>query len=265
MVKITVLMENTASDARFAAEHGLSLWIETEKHNILFDSGASSAFADNGEKLGIDLSRADLAVLSHGHYDHGGGLSRFLELNEKAPVYVSSRAFTPCYGGNGTYIGLDPLLADSGRMVPVGDELTLDEELAIYSCNGCERPYYMDSFGLFKETEQGREPDDFLHEQYLLIRAGDRKILISGCSHKGVLNIAGWFRPDVLVGGFHFMGLDPEQTDDRAQLEFAADTLLAFPSVYYTGHCTGLAQYDFLKQRMGRRLQALQGGLSFVL
>ena len=69
-MKVTTLMENTACAERYAAEHGLSLFIETKKINILFDSGSSEAFADNAEKLGVDLGTTDIAILSHGHYDH---------------------------------------------------------------------------------------------------------------------------------------------------------------------------------------------------
>ena len=87
-MKVTTLMENTACAERYAAEHGLSLFIETKKINILFDSGSSEAFADNAEKLGVDLGTADIAILSHGHYDHSGGLLRFLQRNEKAPAKI---------------------------------------------------------------------------------------------------------------------------------------------------------------------------------
>ena len=94
-MKITTLMENTASAECYTAEHGLSIFIETKNHVILFDSGASGAFADNAEKLGVDLGKVEMAVLSHGHYDHGGGLLRFMEKNKTAPIYMSACAFEP--------------------------------------------------------------------------------------------------------------------------------------------------------------------------
>ena len=82
-MKIVTLMENTACREHLSFEHGLSLYIETQNQKILFDAGQSGAFADNAEKLGVDLREVDFAVLSHGHYDHSGGLARFLELKEE--------------------------------------------------------------------------------------------------------------------------------------------------------------------------------------
>ena len=112
-MKITTLIENTACREGLVCEHGLSLYIETGSKRILFDAGQTGAFGDNAEKLGIDLSRVDLAVLSHGHYDHGGGLKRFLELNAAAPVYINQSAFSQCYNGPEKYIGLAPSLRES--------------------------------------------------------------------------------------------------------------------------------------------------------
>lgn len=258
-MKIWTLMENTACREGLQAEHGLSLYIETGKHRILFDAGQSGAFADNAEKLGVDLSRVDLAVLSHGHYDHGGGLERFLAKNVTAPIYVNQYAFQPHYNGADKYIGLAPALAECGRLIPVGDELEIGEGLTLFSCNGLEQPYPADPFGL-KVLEKGvLRPEDFRHEQYLLIREAGKRILFSGCSHKGIRNIVHWFRPDVLVGGFHFMKLDP-QGEGAAALEAAARDLMGYPTVYYTGHCTGERQFAFLKERMGDRLHALSTG-----
>ena len=85
---IRVLMENSVQDELLAAEHGLSLYIETDTHKILFDAGQSDAFSDNAARMGVNLKEVDFCVLSHGHYDHSGGLMRFLKINDHAPVYV---------------------------------------------------------------------------------------------------------------------------------------------------------------------------------
>ena len=106
-MKITALVENTVSEEQaerlgLGREHGLSLYIEACGHRILFDMGQSGLFARNAAALGVDLAAVDLAVLSHGHYDHGGGLARFLELNGAAPVYLNEHAFEPHYHGSRT-------------------------------------------------------------------------------------------------------------------------------------------------------------------
>ena len=114
----------------------------------------------------------------------------------------------------------------------------------------------LDHAGLQMDGPDGLCPDDFRHEQYLLIEENGKRILISGCSHKGIFNIVRWFRPDVLIGGFHFMKMDPK--DPR--LEAAARMLLEAPTEYYTGHCTGADQFGKLKTRMGDRLHYTAAG-----
>lgn len=263
-MKVWTLSENTAADDSFAAEHGLSLYIAFGDRKILFDAGQTGAFADNGEKLGIDLSAVDLAVLSHGHYDHGGGLTRFLECNSRASVYLRREAFLPHYNAAGKYIGLDPALESHPRLIFTEDTQNIAEGISLYSCNRLPRPFPTDSFGLTQLTDGQLRPDDFRHEQYLLLEENGKRVLFSGCSHKGILNLVQWFRPDVLIGGFHFKPLDITGRG-RQVLTDAARLLTEQPTVYYTGHCTGSAQYAFLKRRMGRRLNALSTGTCFEI
>jgi len=255
-------MENTACREDLQAEHGLSLWLEIGGSQILFDAGQTGAFADNAQKLGVDLAQAELAILSHGHYDHSGGLLRFLQCNETAPVYLSRRAFEPHFNASNADIGLDPALLGRDRLIFVDEELELGRGLTLYSGNGWQRPFETDPFGLTVLENGVLQPDDFRHEQYLLVEEGEKRILISGCSHKGILNLVHWFRPDVLIGGFPFMKLDPDGPG-REALEQAAETLLGYNTVYYTGHCTGEAQFRFLKDRMGDRLHAISTGAVF--
>ena len=257
-MKIVTLMENTAGRDGLITEHGLSLYIETTTHKILFDAGQTGAFADNAEKLGIDLSSVDLCILSHGHYDHGGGLERFLELNQTAPICLRRDAFGVHFNGTEKYIGLSETLQNSGRLVFTDDTLEIAPGITLRSGNELTRPHPFPSFGLNLRENGSLRPDTFLHEQYLILEEDGKRTVISGCSHKGVLNILRWFSPDVLVGGFHFMKLDPV-TDARTLAE-AAELLLSHSTVYYTGHCTGQEQFDFLKPLMGDRLHALNTG-----
>lgn len=257
-MKIYTLMENTARDASLHCEHGLSLYIETGSRKLLFDAGQTDAFAKNAENMGVDLSQVDTAILSHGHYDHSGGFAAFRQRNPHAPVYASAYAFGAFYNGTEKYIGVAPGLKDLPNLVTASAEVDLGDGITLYA-GSIPVPRGIQNYGL-NELRNGRPvADDFRHEQYLLIREGNKKILFSGCSHRGILNIAEFFCPDVLVGGFHFMKLDP-LGEGRATLETAAQRLLELNCTFYTGHCTGLAQFDFLKKRMGDNLHYLAAG-----
>lgn len=246
-MRITSLVENTLFNEICSAEHGLSLYIEAAGHKILFDMGQSGLFAENAEKLGIDLTEVDIAFLSHGHYDHGGGLKTFLSLNKKAPVYLNRNAFGPQYRGDEKYIGLDQALKENERLVFVDDFLRIDESLSLYSCNDRERKHDLGSFGLTQLINGEYIPDDFKHEQYLLIEENGKRVLISGCSHKGVMDITEWFRPDTLIGGFHYnkLSLDENLTE-------YAEFLNSFDTDFYTCHCTGEEQFHHMEKSMNR-------------
>ena len=245
-MKLTVLTENTSS-CGLPCEHGLSLYIEANGRRILFDTGQSELFSDNAVKLDIDLSAVDICVLSHRHYDHGGGLKRFLELNDHAPVYLSRHAFGSYFNAKEKYIGLDPDLKQSDRLIFTDDIYDLGDGLNLYSCNDREKANDMGSGGLTMMKNGSIVPDDFLHEQYLLIEENGRRILISGCSHKGIINIMEWFKLDVLIGGFHFMKLPLDDT-----LRNYAEKLNSYDTDYYTCHCTGAEQFDYMKRYMNR-------------
>lgn len=259
-MRITTLVENSTSRPGLTAEHGLSLWIEWAEGCLLFDAGQTEAFAENAAQLGVRLSRAECMVLSHGHYDHGGGLRRFLSENSRAPVYLSCHALEPHYHGAERNIGLDPAWAGCDRLCWVEGNRTLAPGMTLLSLNGQTLAEPVAPAGLQMGRPPRLKPEDFRHEQYLMLREGEQRVLFSGCSHKGIISIAEAFAPEVLVGGFHLSGLDPDQPEDRARLEEVARRLLALPTVYYTCHCTGDAPYAFLKARMGKRLHRLRTG-----
>lgn len=257
-MKIVCLMENTGQPG-LLTEHGLSLYIETKGRKILFDAGQTANFAENALHLGVDLEKVDIAILSHGHYDHSGGLLRFMEINSHAPVYVNKNAFEDFYSGPDKYIGLDPSLKGHPRLRLTDDAEILGEGMTLCTMNNAYAVYPSFGQGLTVEKDGLRVPDSFLHEQYLIIEENDKIIVFSGCSHKGVMNIVSWLNPDVLLGGFHFMKLNPDG-DDRATLLSAAEHLLASPTVFYTCHCTGEAPYAFLKPIMGDQLNYMACG-----
>ncbi len=258
-MKITVLTENTAKNENFKCEHGLSLYIETNDKKILFDAGQSDIFLKNSKTLGIDLGTVDLCILSHGHYDHGGGLKYFLEINNNAPIYINEHAFEPHYNGKGKYIGLNPVLKESKRLVISNDICKIDDNMTLYTCNDKALSYPIEPYGLTCLKNHEKSPEDFRHEQYLLINENGRKILISGCSHKGIVNIAEIFNPDILVGGFHFKDIEPNE-QGKEILKEKAQLLLKEKTTYYTCHCTGILQFDYLKEIMGNRVKYISAG-----
>ena len=95
-MQITVLMENSTQNPTLAAEHGLSLFIRHGGRSWLLDAGASGDFVKNADALGLPPEQVEAAILSHGHYDHGGGLAAFFARNHAAPVYAM-RAAGECY------------------------------------------------------------------------------------------------------------------------------------------------------------------------
>lgn len=257
-MKLWTLTENTSCRQDLQSEHGLSFYLEIGSRKVLFDAGQTGLFRDNAQKMGLDLKAVDTVVLSHGHYDHGGGLLAFLDLNKTAPIYASDLCFGKFYNGPVKYIGLNPLLETCRQMVMVSEKTSLGDGMTLYPGRLVSTPRKIQSGGMVVRNQRMFIPDNFLHEQYLLLEEKGKRILFSGCSHRGIVNIATHFQPDVLIGGFHLKNLDPQK--DQAILEETAQALLALPTMYYTCHCTGTAQYDYLKSLMGNRISYLSAG-----
>ena len=269
-MKIVILLENTACREGLRADHGLSLYIETPRHKILFDMGPNSDFLANAQALGVDLAAVDTAVLSHGHYDHGDGLPAFCEANAQAEVLIHMDAFGDFYaleeGKEPLYIGLDPdLWQIESRVLPTGGLLRLDDELTLFADEGDDFPALAASSKIHVQTEEGFQPDDFHHEQNLLIQAGGKAVLIAGCAHRGIVNIRNRVAellgrmPDAVFGGFHLFDLPAGPAAD-ALIDDTGRALLEGDTVYYTGHCTGPYAYERLSAILGDRLRPMTGG-----
>ena len=214
--------------------------------------GQSGLFTENASSLGIDLSSVDAAVLSHGHYDHGGGISTFLKLNKTAPIYVHPLAFGEYYSGKEKYIGLDKSTIGCGRLVFTDRETKLFDGIRILAPREDELPFPKETYGLYMRNGDELIPDTFAHEQYLIIEDGNTKTVVSGCSHRGIASISEYFDADVLIGGFHLKKLDVG--NDSGVLSALADKLLLQKAKYLTCHCTGEEQYKYMKNRMGDRV-----------
>lgn len=270
-MKILNLIENTEGAAGCAAEHGLCFYIETEKHQLLMDLGPSASVIGNAEKLGVDLKLVDTVILSHGHYDHGGGILPFAELNPDAKIYVREGAFGEYYSirdqkPEPDYIGLEPAIKDLPQVVTVSGECRIDEELYLFGGIRGKKNWPVSNYNLRKKEGGELKQDDFSHEQCLVITEGERRILLSGCAHNGILNILDRFEelcggaPDIVISGFHMMKKTGYTDEERQVIRDTARKLLKYPTVFYTCHCTGTKAFDMMKKIMGERLQYVHCG-----
>lgn len=262
-MKIKVLVENTPYEEKFEYEHGLSLLIETGKRKILLDAGQSGKFIENAHKLGESLEDIDFAVLSHGHYDHADGFADFLGINNTAKIYLNRNAVGMQWHGE-RYIGICDEVKNSDRLIFTDDYKKLCDGVELFTCMGSKLERPVDSAGLESEYDGVKAPEKFIHEHYLVITENDRRIVLSSCSHKGVINIVKWLSPDVFIGGFHFKDIDVSGTHN-AVLDDCAQYLMNTQTMFYTGHCTGVAQYEYLKKKMGDRLRYISSGMCFEI
>ena len=131
-MRIVTLVENTCGHEDCIAEHGLSIYIETENHKLLLDTGQTDAVVKNAEVLGIDLSAVDTVVLSHGHYDHSGGILPFAEENPEARIIMQKSAAEPHYNGE-RYIGIDTDILKLPNIQLIDGDMELDDELFLFS------------------------------------------------------------------------------------------------------------------------------------
>lgn len=178
-MRIVTLIENTPGDPRCACEHGLSLYLETHDHRLLMDTGSTGAFADNAEALGIDLTRVDTVVLSHGHYDHAGGLLRFAALNPGAPIYLQAGADGDFYHGD-RYIGIDKAITALPQVRPVRGDLRIDGELFLFAGITGRRFWPQSNLSLRVRRDGQTLQDDFSHEQCLVVSQDGHRVLVSG-------------------------------------------------------------------------------------
>ena len=255
----------------YQTEHGWSLYIETGKHKLLFDMGASGLFLENAKKLNVDIADIDWAVVSHGHYDHGGGLKMFLHENKKAEVFVHQKAFEKHYArrsdGRLAYIGLDEELKYNPRLVLTGERFFIAKGIETFANVRSREFYAASNRALLAEEEDGQIAEDtFAHEQNLVIKEEDKTVLFTGCAHSGIVNIVQCFMDmkrgpaDYVFGGFHLYNPSSKQNEEPELVAQIGQYLKDTPSTYFTGHCTGSEPYHLLKGMMGEQLQYLAAG-----
>lgn len=241
MTKIICLVNNFSINDSFSNEHGLSLYIETEKAKILFDTGLGKALFCNAKLLNIDLESLDYIVLSHSHNDHTGGLKELLKINVKAKVIAHKDIFAEKYSsstGEYKFIGLTKENLDLNRFIFVEDKFCINEIINIYGNFNS----YEDSREKNHFVKSGTEylPDYASDEIYLIIEENGFDILITGCSHRGIINIVrelkekNYFKNEFWIfGGLHTRNKSKEELENIIR---ELETLSAKKA--FVNHCT---------------------------
>ena len=277
-MKVTILTENTVYRRGYLGEHGLSLWIEHENGKYLFDTGQSSVFCKNAQRRGIDLKSADGIILSHGHYDHCGGLLSWIKGSEKppfgeVPVYISQEAFAPKYTGTAEKlreIGMGFLKEDykiNFRWTQPGKtEISQD----IYLVKGItfDTAFEPKPEGFFYMTKDGElAADDMKDEQLLVIRTGQGLSVFAGCAHGGIINCLSAVRREFpkehiysLIAGMHLKSCGIQRLNETLCALEQSEIELLMPL-----HCTGIAEIGQMKARMGKRCVLGETGMQFTI
>lgn len=282
-MKFRLLVDNKTEDVRCHAEWGLSILIETDGHQILFDTGCSSMFAENAKAMGIDLAKVEAAVISHGHYDHTEGVPAFIAVNQTAPIYLHKDALYETYGETDGELdsedcGIRWKAADREKIMP---RLVYTE--GVYPLfDGVTLVGNIPDMAGFPPTEQFHrrivdkavdgtetvrwEDDPMTHEQALVIEEEKGLYIFSGCCHRGVVPTIRYIqqlypgkRIAGLVAGMH---LCPVSAAERERIveEIAALHLdCVFPV-----HCTGMEAIILMRQKMGEKCVIASAGDAYA-
>jgi len=249
-MKLITLIDNYVEKASLYAEHGLSIFIDTGIVKILFDTGQSDNLIHNAEVLGIDLKDIDFVVLSHGHYDHTGGLYPFLQLNKKAKVICKKEIFIPKFNRNDKFIGLkydDDLLEDRIDYIEVITEIA--DNIFIMPEIPISHPIDTHFNNLRVRKGERLVEDEMEDELFIVIKHTDKINILTACSHRGISNICKtatdfFYLPiNLILGGFHLKECLWEQ------YHFVVDYLNRIhPSLIGTCHCTGIKMFTNMKR-----------------
>lgn len=271
-MKVTVLADNIDGE-NLKGEWGLSHLIEYGDRTILLDAGLSGLFAENAEKLGIDLEKVDCAVLSHAHDDHANGFETFFEVNGHAPLYVARECGEDCYDlrdGEFVYAGIPQGILEryKDRIVRADADMMIDDGIRLLGHTTADLEKLGIAEAMYLKRGPGEYiPDDFRHEQSLIFELDDGVAVFNSCSHAGadnIVNEAIQAYPDrkirAMIGGFHLFN----KSDDYVRA-FAHRLGSTGVESIYTGHCTGDRAMAILREELGDIVHSFKTGLAFEI
>lgn len=273
MMKITVLVDNQPHPENLSldVEHGLSFYIETECNDkILLDVGASDKFLHNAKRLGVNIADVDYLILSHAHNDHTGGLACFLQNNQKAKIYLSSNINGLGYYSNRRKnmrdISIDYSLLQEyrERFIFVSNNMQLTPSVHVI----CDIPIRYSLPQANRTLFAGKEPDTFNHEMAVLLKRESQYVLLSSCTHLGLLNTleASQISPTTFIGGMHLIDSDDNNKfETEKEYNSIAETLRTrYPDLQiYTGHCTGCNAQRVLTNLMPKQFHIFHTGFEW--
>jgi 7,8-dihydropterin-6-yl-methyl-4-(beta-D-ribofuranosyl)aminobenzene 5'-phosphate synthase len=270
-LQITILSDDRAAKG-LQARHGLSILLEADGRKMLFDAGQQGEALDNAKKLKIGLQQLETVVLSHGHYDHCGGLPEVLAEAGPAVVYCHRRAlderFSRSKGSPARAVGMPPrvrrtlLSLGRGRLKRAcGPREVLP---GIWTTGRVARRTEFESpEGCFSLDRAGRKADPIADDQGLWIEIPRGLIVVTGCAHAGIVNTVRQAmrfsvkkRLAAVIGGFHLGA-----ADDRRLEQTAAALKKLRPGMVVACHCTGEAAEVRLARELGRAFRTGHAGL----
>lgn len=278
-VSITILLEDKVFRGGLKGEHGLSMFIQLDNENsgkrkILFDTGQSGIFADNAEYLGIKLNEVDSLILSHNHYDHTGGVERFLRLNDSAAVYGHEQAFRASYSraDEGKKIrsigfpeeGLKLLSNFKKRIIKNRNSYRINESLLLTGTVPRKNSYEKVETTIFADKEC-KHHDEIPDDQSLIISSSEEMLIVLGCCHSGIVNTIDYAKklmPDkslkAVIGGMHLVASKDNRINAMLNYLRKIDNL-----EIYHGHCTGLKAGCILNESFPTRAHFIAVGETY--
>ena len=278
-MKIVNLIENTEGRSECSYEHGLSFYIETEGHKVLLDLGQTDDSIRNAESLRVDPRAVDTVVLSHGHYDHSGGIIPFSRINDRAVIYMQKAAGGEYYADDGImagndryrYIGIDKDILKLPQVRLLQGDYVIDDGLELFMIKNRTHVIPFTNKRLLVKTDEGFVPDDFCHEHYLVVKENGLSVLLSGCAHNGILSILDAYKekygnlPDIVISGFHLMVKREYRENELEEVRAIAEELRTYQTRFYTCHCTGIPAFEEMKKIMGDQLEYVHSGEEIIL